>query len=329
MAQLRMKRPNLENLPPLKTPEGYGLRHYQPGDEIHWGNIIDASFGGQRTEEDVRREITERPVFTPDGLFFATYQRQPVGSACSWKGSPDEKITGYVHMVGVIPEHQGHGLGYLVSLATLHFFKKHGFQETMLDTDDGRIPALITYLRLGFEPVLRDDGQRHRWALIFAKFLQSAPEDIHSAIRQYFTKLELIDELSIENYQTFFETVCNLSVADYRQIGIAGNPAPSELRCLDDAWEEKIKALSISQERIYQFLTSYLDIIRIQAETPISETHLEKISYNTTSPDTALKHLGICLAFSAYRQKMGASPEITNDDLELCCNQRVISWIEY
>jgi len=337
MAQLRMRRPNLENLPPVKPAEGYGIRHYQPGDEIHWGNIIDASFGGKRTEEDVRREITERPVFTPEGLFFATYQGQPVGTACSWKGSPDETKTGYVHMVGVMPEHQGHGLGYLVSLATLHFFKEHGFQESMLDTDDQRIPALITYLRLGFEPVLRDDGQRHRWALIFSKFLQSAPTDIHPAIRRYFTRLELIDELSIDNYQTFFETVCNLSLEDYRQIGVAGNPVPSELRRLDDDLEEKINTIPIrepleitpiSQEQIYQLLKSYLGAILIQAETPISETHLRKISRKTKSPKVALNHLGICLAFSAYRQKIGAVPQITDDDLEYCCNQRVISWIE-
>ena len=459
MAQLRMRRPNLENLPPVKPPEDYGIRHYQPGDEIHWGKIIDASFGGKRTEGDVRREITERPVFTPEGLFFATYQGQPVGTACSWKGSPDETKTGYVHMVGVMPEHQGHGLGYLVSLATLHFLKEHGFQEAMLDTDDQRIPALITYLRLGFEPVLRDDGQRHRWALTFSKFLKSASTDIHPAIRRYFTRLELIGDLSIENYQTFFDTVCSFSLEDYRQIGMAGNPAPSELRRLDDDLEEKINTIPsrepleimlkehidqylagenpkhiylssqedfssrqpyerlktycqkndtsilecngddlrgkgfesiaksiamsgakkvalfcenlrgeaiemnfaqrkdvlliargdnpeydisgvsvmfidikadypVSEEQIYFILNSYLETIRIQEETPISETHLRKISRKTKSPGVALNHLGICLAFSAYRQKIGAVPQITDDDLECCCNRRVISWIE-
>ncbi|HIE26621.1 TPA: GNAT family N-acetyltransferase [Candidatus Poribacteria bacterium] len=332
MAQLRMMRPNLENLPPVKPPEGYEIRHYQPCDEIHWGAIIDSSFGGQRTVGDVRREITERPVFTPEGLFFATYQGKPVATACSWKASPDETRTGYVHMVGVMPEHQGHRLGYLLSLATLHFFKEHGFQRAMLDTDDWRIPALITYLRLDFEPVLRDDGQRHRWALIFSKFLKSAPKDIHPVIRRYFTRLELIGDLSIENYQSFFETVCNLSLEDYRQIGVAGNPAPSEFRRLDNDLAEKIKTIPIreplSQERVYQLLKSYLNTIRIQSETPISEAHLRKISHNTTSPKTALNHLGICLAFSAYRQKMGTDPQITDDDLECCCNRRVISWIE-
>ncbi|MBM3236746.1 GNAT family N-acetyltransferase [Candidatus Poribacteria bacterium] len=333
MAQLRMRRPNLENLPQIKPPEGYGIRHYQPGDELHWGTVINASFGGKRTGEDVRREIIERPVFTPEGLFFATYQGQPVGTACSWKGSPDETRAGYVHMVGVMPEHQGHGLGYLVSLATLHFFKEHGFQEAMLDTDDWRIPALITYVRLGFEPVLRDDGQRHRWALIFSKFMKSGPTDIHPAIRRYFTRLELISDLPIENYQAFFEMVCNLSLEDYRQIGVAGNPAPSDLKRLDNDLEEKIKAIpireSFSQEQIYQLLSSYLETIRLQKETPISEAHLRKISHKTTLPGTALNYLGICLAFAAYRQKVGAIPQITDDDLEYCCNRRVISWIDY
>ena len=68
--QLRMVRPNLENLPKLELPDGYGLRTYQQGDEVHWANIISDSFGGKkRTAQDTRNEITERDVFVPDGLY--------------------------------------------------------------------------------------------------------------------------------------------------------------------------------------------------------------------------------------------------------------------
>ena len=31
-----MVRPNLEDLPELELPSGYGMRTYRQGDEVHW-----------------------------------------------------------------------------------------------------------------------------------------------------------------------------------------------------------------------------------------------------------------------------------------------------
>ena len=166
--QLRMVRPNLEDLPELVIPEGYGLRSYIKGDEIHWANIITDSFGGsKRTAEDTRREIIERDVFVPDGLFFTTYEDTPVGTACAWRQSVDETEVGYVHMVGVESKHTGYKLGKWVSLAVLYYFRDNGFVCSMLDTDDFRIPAIKTYLNLGFIPLYVEDTQDSRWEQIF------------------------------------------------------------------------------------------------------------------------------------------------------------------
>ncbi|MDE0425344.1 MAG: GNAT family N-acetyltransferase [Candidatus Poribacteria bacterium] len=168
--QLRMVRPNLKNLPKLELPTGYGMRTYIEGDETHWARIISDSFGGrERTERDTRDQITDRDVFLPDGFYFATYWGLPVGTACAWRQSVDEKEVGYVHMVGVVAEHTGHKLGKWVSLAVLHYFRDNGFISAMLDTDDFRIPAVKTYLNLGFIPVYVEEGQSRRWQDIFEK----------------------------------------------------------------------------------------------------------------------------------------------------------------
>ena len=45
--QLRMVRPNLAGLPQLEIPEGYEIRTYQEGDDVHWANVISDSFGGE------------------------------------------------------------------------------------------------------------------------------------------------------------------------------------------------------------------------------------------------------------------------------------------
>ena len=167
--QLRMVRPNLEDLPDLVIPEGYGLRSYIKGDEIHWANIITDSFGGsKRTAEDTRKEIIERDVFVPDGLFFTTYEDTPVGTACAWKQSIDETEVGYVPTwsvlrVNTLGTNSGNGL----SLAVLYYFRDNGFICSMLDTDDFRIPAIKTYLNLGFIPLYVEDTQHSRWKQIF------------------------------------------------------------------------------------------------------------------------------------------------------------------
>ena len=168
--QLRMVRPSLKDLPVLALPADYGMRTYCKGDEVHWARIISDSFGGrERTAEDTENEITNRDVFVPDGLYFATYRGTPVGTACAWRQSVDEKDVGYVHMVGVVAEHTGHKLGKWVSLAVLYYFRDNGFKCSMLDTDDFRISAIKTYLNLGFVPVYVEDGQIERWSDIFEK----------------------------------------------------------------------------------------------------------------------------------------------------------------
>ncbi|MDE0427167.1 MAG: GNAT family N-acetyltransferase [Candidatus Poribacteria bacterium] len=166
--QLRMVRPNLKDLPELQLPLGYDIRTYRNGDEAHWARIISDSFGGrERTPQDTRNEITGRDVFVPDGFYFATHRGTPVGTACAWRQSIDEKEVGYVHMVGVVAEHTGHKLGKWVSLAVLHYFRDNRFISVMLDTDDFRIPAIKTYLNLGFVPVYVEEGQSERWRDIF------------------------------------------------------------------------------------------------------------------------------------------------------------------
>ena len=168
--QLRMVRPNLEDLPKLQLPIGYDMRTYRKGDEIHWARIISDSFGGiERTAQDTQNEITGRDVFVANGFYFATHRGIPVGTACAWRQSIDEKDVGYVHMVGVVAEHTGHKLGKWVSLAVLHYFRDNGFKCSMLDTDDFRIPAIKTYLNLGFIPVYVEEGQAERWRDIFEK----------------------------------------------------------------------------------------------------------------------------------------------------------------
>jgi mycothiol synthase len=173
-----MKRPHLDRLPELQVPAGYRLRTYRPSDEHAWGLIMgsEGGIGHDWTPERVREQLIDRPQFWPDGLFFATCDAEggrPVASACAWRQHPAETAQGILHMVCALPEHRGRGLGRLVSLAVLHYFRQRGFQWVELSTDDFRLAAIKTYLGLGFIPVyLPDpdgvDDHEARWSAIFA-----------------------------------------------------------------------------------------------------------------------------------------------------------------
>jgi mycothiol synthase len=178
--QLRMRRPTLEDLPSAEPPFGYRLRTFRDGDEAAWGAIMSApdGIGADWTVDKVRVSMMEQPQFAADGLFFAICDAAaelPVASATAWRVPADEYATGYVHMVGALPEHRGKGLGRLVTLATLHYFREHGFGDVILDTDDVRLPAIRTYLGLGFVPMYRQDplsDHVSRWSsVMIALFL--------------------------------------------------------------------------------------------------------------------------------------------------------------
>ena len=45
---------------------------------------------------------------------------------------------------------------------------REGRQRAFLSTDDFRLPAIRTYLKLGFEPYLVHENQRERWRKVLA-----------------------------------------------------------------------------------------------------------------------------------------------------------------
>ena len=167
--QLRMVRPNLNGLPEVKIPDRYEIRTYEEGDDVHWVNVINASFGERFTTADFYKDIGRKSLFNPDGLYFVTFQGTPVGTTYSRVLVPGESEMGSVHMVAVNPEHTGQRLGKAVTLCALHYFQQRNFKCAILGTDDFRLPAIKTYLNLDFVPVYIDADHPKRWSRIFPK----------------------------------------------------------------------------------------------------------------------------------------------------------------
>ena len=93
----------------------------------------------------------------------------PIATATAWLYDKSPDSTGYVHMVGAMPEWKGRGLGYQVSLAALHEMKREGKKDAVLHTDDFRLAAVKIYLSLGFEPEMNHESHESRWEQVYQK----------------------------------------------------------------------------------------------------------------------------------------------------------------
>jgi len=162
--QLVMARMHLEDLPEVRLEAGYSLRHFVHGDEAGWNVLISRTF---KSNYDFDGTILADPFYHPERVLFIEHNGEIVATACAWRSGNWGENTGVLHMVGASPEHRGRQLGYQVSLAAMHQLKREGVHHAILQTDDNRLPAIATYLKLGFSPLLIDPNQAERWNTIY------------------------------------------------------------------------------------------------------------------------------------------------------------------
>ena len=160
--QLEMVRPNLENLPEISIPEGYDLRTYLPGDEAAWCRIMEGNVGRNWTDEKWKEQIVQDARFDPGNLFFTTHEGEPVASGCAWRRQDDSEV-GELHLIAALESHRGKGLGNLINAAILHRLKTLEFQSAHLLTDDFRLTAIKSYLKVGFVPEHTHGNHKKRW----------------------------------------------------------------------------------------------------------------------------------------------------------------------
>jgi mycothiol synthase len=169
--QLRMRRATLDDLPKIELPEGYSIRTSRDGDAIHWARIIRESFEDANCDESLfeRRMVSDQD-YLPERIFFVCApDGMPCGTASAYRSRNAGQDVGALHMVGVRPIHTGMRLGFAVSLAVLHRFRSEGLTSAVLLTDDYRLPAIKTYLRLGFLPLFTHNSHAARWDAVYAR----------------------------------------------------------------------------------------------------------------------------------------------------------------
>jgi mycothiol synthase len=160
--QLRMRFLRFDALPPMQLPPGYSLRSFLPGDEEGWTGLLNSTRSlGEWDRARCTAWMSEHRI-DPNAVQIIEYSGAPAATtlcvAPKAEGARPE-----LGWVAVSPQHQGRSLGYHVCLAVLHYMKRMGYRECFLLTDDFRVPAIKTYLKLGFEPEMSHETHPARW----------------------------------------------------------------------------------------------------------------------------------------------------------------------
>ncbi|MBN1675568.1 MAG: GNAT family N-acetyltransferase [Kiritimatiellae bacterium] len=149
-------------LPPV--PRGYALRTFRPGDARGYVSAVQsAGLGKDWTTKTVPARLARA---VPGGLFLVVHRKtRQIVAACAAEHSPRDghPDAGELGWVAVHPAHRGKGLGLLVCAAALRRLLDIGYGDVHLLTDDFRLPAIKTYLKLGFVPCLYAAGMTKRW----------------------------------------------------------------------------------------------------------------------------------------------------------------------
>jgi mycothiol synthase len=138
------------------------------GDLQAWTNLLaeNAGFGPWPIERSLPLFGPDSPVVF-DGSYFLTRDGEPVATAqLHHQSRRPYAPTAELGWVAVSPRFQGRGLGYVVCLAVLRYAAKADYPAIFLRTEDHRLPAIRTYLKLGFEPWMVDPTATERWRVI-------------------------------------------------------------------------------------------------------------------------------------------------------------------
>lgn len=191
--QLLMRRPVSLACPEVRLPEGYALRLAGGEDVEGLAHCLSRAFGPNEqpagSEGGVERAVASPRPWSPDRVREALLEAPDVRvtyvvtdrAGCVVACASDRRLPDrfpdacYLHWVAADPAHAGRGLGQAVSAAVIAGAFAECPCDTVLETDDHRLPAVTSYLRLGFAPEYTHPTHLERWALVFGALTGRGP----------------------------------------------------------------------------------------------------------------------------------------------------------
>jgi len=166
---LTMVREHMEGIPSFDCPDGFTIRTFAPGDELHWARIetLVGEFPDQqaalayfkREYGPYRSKLEDRCFLIQDG------EGEAIATATAWDHDFEGAVRGRVSWVAIVPAHQGRKLAKpLLSVVMTRLARTYG--KAYLTTQTTSYPAINLYLSFGFRPHLIHESCEEGWALM-------------------------------------------------------------------------------------------------------------------------------------------------------------------
>lgn len=180
MAQLRMVfDAGTQVMPEINLAEGFIIQDLEESSLLRYNQLRQSVEFSPWTVEAF---ASFREKALSGGILLVTDQKtgEFVASACAEKSDfPEYPEIGVLGWVITQPRWRGKYLGRAVSVAAMHCLYRNGYRVFSLLTDDFRLAALKTYLRLGWRPWLYQADMPERWQKIAEK-LNLTLDDFHA-----------------------------------------------------------------------------------------------------------------------------------------------------
>jgi mycothiol synthase len=155
----RMSAPIAEAIIVPELPDGFQIRPLDPATEVEaWVSAANAGFADhfephQMTADEKRHRMTE-PGYLPEiDLVLVRDAHQIVGigtNSTETMANGDKR--GWVHLLALLPEYRGRGLGRALLLCSMAGLRQAGFDRAYLGVDSGNESgALKLYTSVGFQ----------------------------------------------------------------------------------------------------------------------------------------------------------------------------------
>jgi len=158
---------DVPRLPDISLEEGYALRGYVPGDEERLLDLLHAVDFFRDSDLEYLKAYLAKPERC-EGTRFVVLGEDIVAVTFASRRSLEPMIGG-LDFVACHPDHRGKGFGRAVCTAVLKYLVDRGYRRVTLSTDDWRLPAIRTYLSLGFVPEMCREDMPGRWKAIYEK----------------------------------------------------------------------------------------------------------------------------------------------------------------
>lgn len=151
---------------PSRLPPGYRLRTYRPGDEAGILEVL-ALAGFDGWDLPSIADYMQAPERTA-GTHVITFAGLIVAVTFASQETPVPRV-GRLDFVAADPKHEGRDVGLAVCHAVVRYLFSQRYPCIVLSTDDWRLPAIKTYLKLGFRPKIIRHDMPDRWRRILEK----------------------------------------------------------------------------------------------------------------------------------------------------------------